>query len=199
MLRLEIDGHWEPEDFIELLEGIESLYYKIVMDSRSRFYFEWEVYRRDLGSFEDRIKDSNDWLLAEARSRAAGYERIYVKAINYASPGEVDLVGLGKAMEAIERIIGRLIDFIQGRRKRREEDEQAAIQTQIKGIELGKERESLRAMQVQNAREILALRRDFPEHLNETLIPLLVDDQNKIIDRIAQGKLIGVSRPDDKE
>jgi hypothetical protein len=28
MLRLEIDGKWEPEDFIEVLKGVESLYYK---------------------------------------------------------------------------------------------------------------------------------------------------------------------------
>ena len=28
MLRLEIDGNWEPEDFIEVFRGVEALYYK---------------------------------------------------------------------------------------------------------------------------------------------------------------------------
>jgi len=36
MLHFEIDGHWEPEDFIEVLKGIESLYYKAVLNRRFR-------------------------------------------------------------------------------------------------------------------------------------------------------------------
>ena len=34
MLRLEIDGKWEPEDFIEVLTGVESLYYKAALNRR---------------------------------------------------------------------------------------------------------------------------------------------------------------------
>ena len=32
MLRLELSGVWEPEDFIEVFSGIESLYYKAAID-----------------------------------------------------------------------------------------------------------------------------------------------------------------------
>ena len=31
MLKFKIDGRWEPEDFIEVLTAVESLYYKAVV------------------------------------------------------------------------------------------------------------------------------------------------------------------------
>jgi hypothetical protein len=68
MLRLEIDGHWEPEDFIEVLKGIESLYYKAAL--RRRFLYEPPFYWFERSpfafSFEEHLDSSNDWLLARA-------------------------------------------------------------------------------------------------------------------------------------
>lgn len=196
MLRLEIDGAWEPEDFIEVLEGIESLYYKIVAPPH-RWYGPEFYFVERLGpylSFEDRLKNTNDWLLAEARMRAPGYDRITIRAIAYASPGSIDLLGAGKAMEVLDRMLGRLIDFLTGRKKRIEGDKQAVLDTALKEIQIEKERESLRAIQIQNARELLALRRDYHDAESEALIPLIVQDQDKLAQRIAEGKLISATR-----
>lgn len=195
-LTLKIDGKFEPEDFIDILEGIESLYYKAT-DHRRRFYLPELYYFDRLApgqSYTERLNSANQWLLKEARMTTHGENRLFVSRIIYASPGGMDFTGIGKALEAIERIIGRLIAFFTERHKRRETDKQASLDTQIKEIEVEKERETLRAIQIENAREILALRRDFPDELQEVLLPLAVQDQERLSNQIAEGHLIGVER-----
>jgi hypothetical protein len=194
MLRLEIDGHWEPEDFIEVLKGIESLYYKAAL--RRRFLYEPPFYWFERSpfafSFEEHLDSSNDWLLARARTTAQSYTRLGVTRIEYASPGGIDLVGLGEACKALEGIIDRLIKFFTERELRRQRDKQAKVETALKETELEKEQESLRALKLKNARTILALRGDYPEVPEEFLLALITHDQDKLIPRIAERKLIGV-------
>ena len=195
-LTLKIDGKFEPEDFVDILEAIESLYYKAT-DHRRRFYLPELYYferRASSQSYADRLDAANQWLLKEARMTTYGENRLFVSRITYASPGGMDFTGIGKALEAIERVIGRLIDFFTERHKRRETDKQATLDTHIKEIEVEKERETLRAIQIENARELLALRRDFPDELQEILLPLAVQDQERISNQIAEGRLIGVER-----
>lgn len=69
MLRLEIDGKWEPEDFIEVLTGVESLYYKAALVRRvfHEPLFYWFDRPYVPGSFDDHLNQTNDWLLARAR------------------------------------------------------------------------------------------------------------------------------------
>src|SRR5262245_29296976 len=138
MLRLNIDGEWEPEDFIEVLGAIEALYCIAELPRHRWFEFDpWVPRRYGASSFAEHMQRANDWVLAESRMQMPGHRRIVVRAINYASPGKIDFAGLGQAMEAIDRMIGRLIAVVTERRKRREQDEQAAVDTEIK-------RESLR-------------------------------------------------------
>jgi hypothetical protein len=201
MLRLEIDGEWEPADFIELFESIESIYYKAspravhsrIWSERERFYYS-DYYRPlrkgqpgQLESFETHLQQLNRWLVSEARLSVPGPERITVAAISYASPGSIDALGVGKTIEALDNTIGRLIGFFTERRKRIEGDKQAELETEIK-------RESLRSLQIRNAREILELRRDYRGEVEEILVPSLVEDQEKLVRRIAEGKLVGVKK-----
>lgn len=200
-LTLSIDGRLEPEDFIEIFEAVESLYYKAIDDRRrlyplDRYYFGRRVLDQ---SYPDRLDSVNDWILKESRMTTFGENRLFVSRIEYASPGGIDFAGVGQAIEALDRTIGRLIAFFTERHKRRETDKQASIDTQIKEIEFEKERESLRALQIENARELLALRRDFPDELQEVLLPLAVRDQERLSARIAEGKLIGVERNTDDD
>ena len=200
MLRLKIDGSWEPEDFIEVLKGVESLYYKAALNRRfpddPAFYWLERPYLPV--SFDEHLDRSNDWLLARARAVAHGSHRMRVARINYASPGNIDLVGLGEACRAIEGIVDRLIKFFTERELRREADNQAKIETSRKQVELEKEGESLRALKIDNARAILTLRRDFHDSSEEQIVALIGSDQDRLIPRIAERKLIGVRRYDGK-
>jgi hypothetical protein len=199
MLRLEIDRRWEPEDFIEVLKGLESLYYKAVISS-PRFYeplyyqFEWP---RFSGSFQDQLDISNDWLLDQARTIAPGGSRLSLTRIEYASPGGIDLVGLGQVCNALDRVLGRLIKLFTERTLRRERAAQAQIRTAMAETEFERDQESLRAVKIANARELLSLRRDFPEIHEDFFLSLTARDQDKLIPRIAQRKLIGASTLED--
>jgi len=196
MLSLKIERQWEPEDFIEVLHGMESLYYKAIMSRRGPFIPELYFVERHypFSSYDDRLNALNEWLLKEARMTASADMRLLIRRIDYASPGSIDFVGIGKALEAVDKTLGRLIDFFTERHKRKESDKQAKIDTGIKEIELAKEQESLRALQIANARELLALRRDYREELEEILVPLAVRDQEKLSSRIAEQKLVGTKQ-----
>lgn len=198
MLRLEIDGKWEPEDFIEVLKGVESLYYKAALVRRFRheppFYWFDRPYLPT--SFDDHLAQTNDWLLARARATVRAEYRMRVARISYASPGGIDLVGLGEACKAIEGIIDRLIKFFTERELRRQAAAQARIETSMKETELEQDRESLRAQKIENARAILNLGRDFPDLPEDILVALIGNDQDRLIPRIAERKLVGIQRMD---
>ncbi len=56
--------------------------------------------------------------------------------------------------------------------------------------------ESLRAKKIENARKMLELRRDFHDLPEDTFIALIGNDQDKLIPRIAERKLIGAKTYD---
>ncbi len=191
MLRLEIAGSWEPQDFADLLNGIDSLYYKaaIPVPHLSAQPFLWHESPIGPSLFEAHLDRINYWLLTRARTIADGDARSRVVRIEYGSPGNIDLLGLGKAFEAIERLIGSLFTFFADRHLRRERDKQAAIETEIK-------QEHLRALKIKNAHDYLKLVREFPDLHEDLALSLIVRDQDKLIPMIAEGKLVGVSMPD---
>lgn len=198
MLRLEIDGKWEPEDFIEVLTGAESLYYKAALIRRfpygRPFYWFDRAYLSE--NFDDQLDQTNNWLLARARATARADYRMKVARISYASPGGIDLAGLGQACNAVKGIVDSLIKFFTEGELRRQAGEQAKIETSIKETELEKDRESLRTLKIENARAILNLRRDFHDVPEDVLVALIGNDQDRLVPRIAERKLIGVQRID---
>ena len=194
MLRLEIKERWEPEDFIEVLRSIESLYYKAAIGHRlsDELHFFWFGRPNPAFSFDEYLDFYNDWLLSYARTTAQSDRRLGITRIEYASPGGIDLVGFGEACKALEGIIDRLIKFFTERDLRRERDKQAKIETALKEIELEKEQENLRALKLENAQRILALRRNYPEAAEDLFLALINQDQDKLISRIAEGKIVRV-------
>jgi hypothetical protein len=103
---------------------------------------------------------------------------------------------LGEACKAIEGILDRLIKFFTERHLRRERDRQTDIETALKEIELEKEEENLRSLKLENARMLLRLHADFPDIPEDFLLSLITRDQDKLIPRIAERKLVGVSTTD---
>ena len=195
MLRIEIDGQWDSEDFIGVLTGLESMYYKAVLSQPRPHDVPFMGFARSSPaiSFEDELDLSNNWLLSRARIISQGETRLSVSRIQYASPGSIDFLGAGKAFEAIEGIIDRLIKLFTEHRVRQERNKQASIETGRQQIGLERDRESLRAQKIENARSLLALQRDYPDAPEEFLLALISRDQDRLIPRIAEGKIVGVS------
>lgn len=198
MLSLKIGGTWEPQDFIEVLQSIESIYYKLSTAEGRRYwresYFLDEYYLGERAPiaglpFLNALDLVNQRLLERARYDAPFDERIVVRRIEYSSPGGMDLMGVGKIFEVIANSIGRMKVYWDEAHLRRERDTQATIETQVKRIEIEKEKENLQSLKIKNAKEMLELLEKFP-HRQDSLVPLLVRDQDALSSRIADGKLI---------
>jgi hypothetical protein len=206
MLRLYIEGRWEPEDFVEVLSGVESLYYKAALNRgflREPPYF-WFERVRPSESFGDGIAVANEWFLARSRTIAPQDRRLSVRRIEYASPGKIDLVGFGEACRAVADVIISLTKFFSEGEVRRQANKRAQIESKMKEVDLEKAHESLRSLKIDNARAILKLRDDFPDMPPEFVTTLIAHDQDRLIPRIAESKLIGAktlthSAPKDDE
>ncbi len=201
LLSIYIDNAWEPSDFVKLFQSVESMYYKINArkDYRALFrdpYF-WDEHlfsEREFAyerSYIDKLDRINRLLAERARYHTMSRDKLIVRRIHYASPGGIDLLGLGKACDSIANAIGRMVSYYDKRHLRREKNKQFAIKTKRKTLELEKERETIRALKIRNARDMLELERDFPDETREILLPLLVRGQDALSDRIADGRLIG--------
>ena len=199
MLRLDLDGNWEPEDFIEVFRGVESLYYKAAIERSYRHQgsIGWIGPWRST-TFEGYVEEANVWFLSEARTIALPQERLRIARIEYGSPGSIDLLGVGKVCEVLANVIGRSVMFFAERDVRRERTEQARLETRKMEIELEKEEESVRALKLANAQKLLEIRRDYPDWSEDRFLLLAVSDQDKILPRISEGKLVGAKSVEDE-
>lgn len=190
MLRIEIDRTWEPEDFIEVLRSIESLYYKASI-SGTHYYpglHFWRSPERSM-DFDQFLEQVNVWLLAEARLFATPSSRLRIHRIEYASPGSLDLLGAARIVEVLADTVFRGIEFYADRHIRGERRDQATLESETA-------KENLRTLKLENARRILELREDFPDAWEQEFVALVVKDQEPIFARIAEGKIVGVSSED---
>lgn len=178
MLRISIEGRWSPDEFIALLEGFEGLYYKSHKWSTSSYGIPHPSLSEILLSRSMTRGHVNYILTEEGRTLADRQSRLEVAAISYGSPGSIDLVGLGKAFEAIASIIEKLIKYFSERK--------------LREVQLERERESLRSLKLENARQLLELRRDYPDVPDSLLISLCILDQDKLIPLIAERKILDV-------
>jgi hypothetical protein len=198
MLILEIDGRWEPQDFIEVLGAIESFYYKLAQERWHRFraplwlddeYLFYEREQSSGSSFEVALDRLNARMLQRARYETPSYRRLSVGRIQYASPGGIDLLGIGKIFETLANSIGRMKTYFDEAHIRSERDAQASLDTELKRIEIEKGRESLQSLKIRNAQDALHLLASHPD-MHDALVPLLVRDQDAIASRLAERKLI---------
>lgn len=198
MLSLEIAGRWEPQDFIEVLGAIESFNYKLAQERWHRlrppfwldddsFLFERE--RFGVLSFEAFLDRLNGRMLERARYETPSHRRLSVRRIQYASPGGIDLLGIGKVFETLANSIGRMKIYFDEAHLRSQRHTQASLDTELKRIEVEKERESLQALKIKNAQDSLQLLESHPD-MRDALVPLLVRDQDAIANRLAERKLI---------
>lgn len=199
MLRLDLDGNWEPEDFIEVLRGVESLYYKAAIERSYRHQgsIGWIGPWRST-TFEDYVEEANSWFLSEARAIALPHERLRIASVEYGSPGNIDFLGVGKVCEVLANVIGRSVVFVAEHDLRWERTTQAKLETRKLEIELEGAEESVRALKLANAQKLLEIRRDFPDWSEDQFLLLAVSDQDKILPRISEGKLVGARSAEDE-
>lgn len=202
MLNLKIDGAWEPQDFIQVLQAVESFYYKLtpIGSRRSRMspfwldeeYYVWRSARSSGLTYESALDQINQRLLERARYETPSYGRLRVDRIHYASPGGIDLLGIGKVFETLANSVGRIKVYYDETHIRRERDEQAKLDTELKRLQIEKERETLQSLKIKNAQDALTLLDAHPE-VHDALVPLLVRDQDALASRIAEQKLISAN------
>jgi hypothetical protein len=139
--------------------------------------------------FEVVLDHVNQRFLERARYETPSDQRLTIRRIQYASPGGIDLLGIGKVVEVISDAIGRMKVYYDDKNIRRERDSQAALDTELKRLQIEKERASLQSIKIKNAKDALELLDSHPE-AHEALLPLLVRDQDALADRIGERKLI---------
>lgn len=208
MLSLKIDGRWEPQDFIDILRATESFYYKLAQQRLHRFGFPlwldeeyslWTRMRFGDGSFETTLDNMNERLLERARYETPSHKRISVARIHYASPGGIDLLGIGKVFETLASSIARMKIYYDDAHLRSERDTQASLDTELKRVAIEKEKEGLQALKIKNAQDALQLLDSHPD-MRDALLPLLVRDQDAFASRLAERKLISAEViPGDRE
>lgn len=201
MLKLKIDGQWEPQDFIEVLQSIESFYYKLTPIGSRRFRglapwfdddYPWGIVKFDGLPFEVVLDQINHRFRERGRYETPSYGRLKINRIQYASPGGIDLLGIGKVFETLTNSIGRIKTYYDETHLRGQRDEQASLDTELKRLQIEKERETLQSIKIANARDTLNLLDAHPE-ARDALVPLLVRDQDALANRIAERKLISSS------
>ena len=200
MLNLEIEGQWEPSDFIEVLGAVESMYYKILRyggraydQYRSdhefdRYFHLGRGYPFQIDS-EPILDELNSRIVSLSRRTVPRKDRILVRRIHYSSPGGIDLLGLGKICEIVANSIGSMIQYFDDRHLRQEQNFQTALETERSRIGLEIEKENLRTLQIRNAREALRLREDYPSD-EDVMVALLVMDQELLAEKIIELKLV---------
>ena len=185
MLKVEINGYWEPEDFISVLRSVESIYYKFPRNpadsQRSPPMIGWGI-RYFVSSHIEDIDLFNERLLSEARAVTRPSDRLSISRIEYGSPGEIDFRGLGKALESVRGILSDIHDYCRfGDLKRKQEE-----------IKTEKMMESLRIQKIETARKWCELNDDFGERLDDRFFDLLVRDMDDIARLSYEGKITAI-------
>ena len=201
-LRLRISGEWTARDFSDLFSSLSNLYeirfaLELVAQDLRDIEFLLEDgyllrprppsrrYRRLLRAGfpfvpspgTAQIPLSDEKALTELRSIISSEEALYVQKVKFASPGSVDLVGLGAVMGHIKDLIFKFVDRNDTKQSRHLEDERRAL-----------ENERLR---IENAREFVALAKDcgYSEIEIRKLVSRVDDIQDPIERLAAQHKL----------
>jgi hypothetical protein len=184
VIKLHLAEQWEPQDYLAAISAVERVYYISLFHAQFDEFVGFQSQRRRMASRFGWPFDG--WLpefIYTCRALADDEQRLLVSRISHASPGFIEIKGLGKAAQAVDSALGRIIAIFTERRLRRERDEQEAVKTATL-------RENLNSLKIENARKLLELDRDFPGAFHRQQLELaLVEEQEKIENLAARGLL----------
>lgn len=210
ILRVEIDGTWTSDEFSDSLRSIADLYgLRAILAIEHESLKEIERLSGavwDLGPFPLDLPFPSRRLTPRLRAayRARGIpfpaaplidpsnpsdalqllepeEQLYVKRIQFASPGFKDLAGLGEVVGHVLDFLSKLIELGVTRRQRQPENDLRE--------------ETVRKMRIENARGFVSLATDYGLYSKAELRPIVhwVDDkQAKLLPLVEHGKINGV-------
>ena len=188
-LRVSIDRRWEARDFVELIEGVESIYYKF---SPRRGAVTPSVLRLRTHTPE-KVRQANASFLLHERKYRSSDERLWVKRISFGSPGDIDFLGIGKAIEATTDLIQALLKIATERRLRRELDIQEAIRTKMLDQERDLNAINLQSAKVELARQYAGYLKEFGINVKpDTAVELLLGDLDKLSPMISEGQVSNI-------
>ncbi len=209
-VRFHINGNWTAQDFTEYFASLNHIYSVLaVVEIERESAREWERHLEDFDFMLHKMmrtsKRFRHWLtfqrsltpgplhLLDASDLERSFavlesgERLQVRRLQFASPGNTDLSGLGQAMGHVKDIVIKLIDV-----------QVCSNERKIKNEILEEER---RSAALRNLREQIAILKDLG--YSESEVRAIVASSNpaieKLLSLINRGLLTGVSDTNDQE
>jgi hypothetical protein len=205
-IRLDIEGRWSAEGMGKLLLAISDLYdlrlfleflsdewrildryydeflHRLPLSSRRRRRllsfgpFPWEF-----GFFGPSLPTLDEPHLTRISQVLEPDERLHVRRISYASPGSIDLVGIGAVVGHIKDLVLKLIERHDSKRHRELSDEREALDNE--------------RLRLENARTFVALARDlgYSDVEVRRLVSHVDNKQQLLVEAIDDDKLRGIS------
>jgi hypothetical protein len=204
-IRMEIAGHWSAEEMGNVFLALSELYdLRLVLEllndewllldryygdfvqrfpsfsRRSRRFLSFRA-TWELGLFGTLLPTLDETHLARISHFLDSDERLQVLRVSYASPGSIDLVGIGAVVGHIKDFALKLIARQDLKRHRELSDEREAL-----------ENERLR---LENARTFVALSRDlgYTDAEVRQMVAYVDERQDHIARAVETGKLRGIS------
>ena len=198
IIRLKIGGNWSAADFSTCIHHLNRLYQcHMVMDMAYHDYREMEEYLYDF-PFPSRIRKYRagqlrqfglispnvvELMLSEKdrlEQLLSPTETLTVSRVRYASPGIIDLAGIGKSIDALLNFIKFLIEYCGNHNLRK-------IERELKSEELKEKR-------IENARMMISTLKELGHSETEIrqMITLVDESQGVLIELIANDKIRGV-------
>jgi hypothetical protein len=210
-LRFQIDGPWSAEDMGSLFLSLSDLYdlrlllelfsdesrlidryyeeffhrYPFPSRRRRRFLslapFPWEA-----GLFGAILPTLDEAHLSRLSQVLDPDERLAVQRVRYASPGSIDLVGIGAVMGHVKDFAVKMIERHDNKRQRKLSDERAALEND--------------RLRIENARNFVALARElgYTETEIRRLVAHVDEKQEVLVRLIDERKLIAVAGTGEK-
>jgi hypothetical protein len=209
-IRFEIEGPWSADDMGGLFLALSDLYdlrlllellsdewriidryydeflqrYPFPSRRRRRFLslgpFPWEA-----GLFGAILPTLDEAHLTRLSQVLDPDERLAVRRVNYASPGSIDLVGIGAVVGHVKDFAIKMIERHDTKRQRELSDERAALEND--------------RMRIENARNFVALARDlgYTETEIRRLVAHVDEKQEVLVRLIDERKLVAVVAADE--
>lgn len=200
-IRFEIDGEWKASEMGSFLSVVDDLYnlrlalqvFREDWQDYEHFYMEMmhcPPFRRSL---KRRFSHPAMWMsfyasastpqllnsieLSRITDTIYPHERLVVKRMEYASPGQGDLTGLGQIVGHIKEFSQFLIQHFADRKARKLRDTEAELRNQ--------------SLRIENARNLVGLAKDigYTETEIRQMINWVDDKQQSLLELIENGKI----------
>jgi uncharacterized membrane protein YgcG len=194
VLRFTIDGRWTAEEMAAFISSVNDLYnVSLIQRVAAEDMPRWEraIYGRvvhgppDFLPFIPHLIPPPDVLISRLSSLVMPDEKLQLRKIEFASPGFMDLAGLGQVIGHVKDFVIYIIERI--------------FPPEAKTLANDEQRLKNDALRIHNAREFVSLYRDVYAEIQVREMANKVDERQDIIIRhIHEHRIMGVTLIDDQ-